>query len=462
MSRRGRAPSAREVAAAVVARVLDEGAWVGPALDAALSREGASLSPGDRALVTELVYGTLRWAAPLEQSLLRGTDKPGRGLDKKIRPHLLVAAYQLQHLEDRIPAHAAVNEAVKAVRRVRPGLAGFANALLRRLGSPPHLQLSPGAAPDELARALGVPEVLVEATLRGLPEDERRAALLALNERPPLGLRWLGPDEEEAAFARALEERATSAAPHPFVPHAWLVEGAGAVQELPGFEEGWVQVQDPGSQLVALLASPAPGARALDLAAAPGGKTMILARAAGPSGRVIAVEIDPRRAERIRENVTRIGFENVEVKVADAATLPPAEAFPEGADVALLDAPCTGLGTVRRRPEIKLRKESENAAACSALQSTLIDAAARHVRPGGALVYAVCSPVAEEGPLVVERFLSTHPDFERVPAREVLPFLPEDAVDERGQLRLLPHRHQSDAFFAARLERRGATPGSTT
>lgn len=449
----GRAASAREVAALVVARVLDEGAWVGPALDAALSREGAHLSSSDRGLVTELVYGTLRWASPLEESLLRGADKPGRGLDKRIRPHLLVAAYQLQHLEDRIPPHAAVNEAVGAIRRVRPGLAGFANALLRRLGSAPHLQLPPDAPPEALARALGVPLVLVEATVQGLPAEERREALLALNQRPPLGLRWLGPDDEEEGFWRALEESASAARPHPFVPHAYLVEGGGAVEQLPGFAQGHVQVQDPGSQLVALLASAPPGARALDLAAAPGGKTMVLARAVGPEGRVIAVEVDPRRAERVRENVTRMGFENVEVKVADAASLEPGDAFPEGADVVLLDAPCTGLGTVRRRPEIKLRKEGEDVASCSALQGRLLETAARHVRPGGALVYAVCSPTEEEGPRQVQRFLASHADFTLAPARRVLPFLPEDAVDERGQVRLYAHRHEADAFFAARLER---------
>lgn len=442
---------ARALAAQVVARVLDDAAWVAPALDAALAREGAHLSPADRGLVTELVYGTLRWAVPLEHSLVRGADRPGRGLDSRIRPHLLVAAYQLQHLAERIPAHAAVNEAVGAIRRVRPGLAGFANALLRRLGSSPHLQLPDDASPSAWGIALGLPAALADATCRDLPSDEARHALLALLSRPALALRWLGPLAEEGEFVRALESQGLAVRAHAFVPHAWMLDGGGAVSSLPGYAQGHLQVQDPGSQLVALLADAHPGDVALDLAAAPGGKTVILSRAVGASGRVRAVEVDPRRAERLRENLARMGANQVDVRVADARAFACAD---ESADVVLLDAPCSGLGTVRRRPDIKLRPEGGDAAARSTLQRELLARASRALKPGGALVYAVCSPMPDEGHDIVEDFLRTCPTFYRRDAREVLPYLPHDAVDPWGQLRLRTHRHECDAFFAVRLERR--------
>lgn len=448
---RARGPSARELAARVVARVLDEGAFIAPALDAILSREGATLDARDRAFCTELAYGAVRWAAPLERSLLRGADKPGRGLDKRVRPHLLVAAYQLQHMDERVPAHAAVNEAVAAIRRVRPGLAGFSNALLRKLGSPPHLQLRPDASLEELSAAYGIPPLLARATVSGLPEAEHHAALAALNERPPLGLRFFGADAECERFLDELRAISPEARAHPFVPDAFLVGGAGSPQGLPGFAEGKLLVQDPASQVAALLVGAPPGAHVLDLCAAPGGKSAVLAQAVGEGGRVISVEKDPRRARRIEENGARLRLP-LRVRVADVAALPEDDELRE-ADAILLDAPCSGLGTVRRHPEIRLRRGETAPFELSALQRTLLDAAAARVRPGGTLVYSVCTPLPAEGRDVVRAFLAANPGFRIDDPRRTLPWLPEDAISEEGFVRLHVHRHQADAFFAARLVR---------
>lgn len=448
---RARRPSPRELAAHVVARVLDEGAFIAPALDAALSREGAALDARDRAFSTELAYGAVRWAGPLEKSLLRGATKPGRGLDKRIRPHLLVAAYQLQHLDERVPAHAAVNEAVAAIRRVRPGLAGFSNALLRKLGSPPHLQLRPDAPLEEVAAAYGIPPLLARATVEGLPAAEHREALAALNERPPLALRFFGTDDERERFLEELRAGSPEARAHPFVPGAFLVEGAGSPQALPGFQEGKLLVQDPASQIAALLVGAEPGARVLDLCAAPGGKSVVLARQVGEAGRVIAVEKDPRRARRIETNAERLHLP-VRVVVADVAALPEDEEL-KGADAILLDAPCSGLGTVRRHPEIRLRRGEASPDELSALQRRLLEAAAERVRPGGVLVYSVCTPLPAEGRDVVRAFLDENPSFTIEEPRTILPWLPDDALSEEGFVRLRVHRHEADAFFAARLRR---------
>lgn len=430
------ASAPRALAADVVARVLDDNAWAQPTLASALAT--SRLDARDKALCTELVYGALRWAVPLEKSLLRSADKPGRGLDKRIRPHLLVAAYQLQHLGERIPAHAAVSEAVSAVRRVRPGLDGFANALLRRLGSPLHELLPESATPAELAESLGIPQALADAITEDLPVAEHRAALLALNGRP-------------STWALAMGSLPSDATQHAFVPGMFKLDG-GAVSDAPGFKEGGFLVLDPGSAVAALLVDAKAGQRVLDLCAAPGGKTALLARAVAPNGTVLAVEQSERRAARIRENLARLHLaERAEIAVADARAFPAPPA-----DAVLLDAPCSGLGTTRRKPEIKLRRSVQDIEENRAFQSALLDHAADLVKPGGVLVYSVCSPLPAEGRAHVERLLAARPEFVLEHARTALPWLPADAVDARGCVRLRPHAHDADAFFCARLRRAGS------
>lgn len=451
-SRPGRRPrpglvvhhSARALAADVIGRVLEDGAWAQPTLASALA--SSPLDGRDKAFATELTYGALRWASSLEQSLLRSADRPGRGLDKRMRPHLLVAAYQLQHLGERVPAHAAVSEAVNAVRRVRPGLDGFANALLRRLGSPPHLLLKPGAALHEVADALGVPRLLAHAVCKDLPPDDVMPALMALNGRPTTWAMSFGDASAVAAPQPAL---------HRFVPGMFALDG-GAVAEQAGYLEGSFLVMDPSSAAAALLVDARPGQRVLDLCAAPGGKTALLARAVrhGDStlGRVTAVELQERRAARIRDNAARLKLADaVEVCIGDVRTL-----VLDPADAVLLDAPCTGLGTTRRKPEIKLRRTEADVAENAALQRALVERAVSLVKPGGVLVYSVCSPIPEEGAAQIEHILTAHPEFVVEAPRAALPWLPAHAVDARGCVRLLPHRDDADAFFCARLRRRTA------
>ncbi len=437
-------PTPRAVAALVVSRVLHEGAWTGPALSAALDEH--PMDPRDRALCSELARGTLRWVEPLQASLRRAQDKP-KAIDKRVLPHLLVAAYQLQHLGERIPARAAVHEAVEAVKRARRPLAGFANAVLRNLGSAAHRQLATDASLEQVAAAYGVPLPLAAAVARGLPVAEVQPAVAALNERPPLGLFSSDPETLLAALA----DEGLEARPHPFVPGAVLVDGAGDPRSIPGHAAGAVSVMDPGSALVALVAH-APG-RVLDCCAAPGSKSLVLASAADTE--VVAVEQDARRAERIAENRARTGLP-IEVVIGDAtdAELLAGQTF----DAVLVDAPCSALGTTRRRPDVKLADKltPEAAEERSRLQAALLAAAAERVRPGGALCYAVCTPLPEEGPAIVSAFLHAEAGaaFERVRLDQVAPWLPADALDEQGAVQLRTFKHHTDGFYVARMRRR--------
>jgi 16S rRNA (cytosine967-C5)-methyltransferase len=446
----------REVAARALARVLDDGGWAAPTLSSVL--DNAGLADRDRALATELFYGALRFARPLERSILRGADKPGRGLDARVRPHLLIAAYQLQHLQDRIPPHAAVDAAVTAVRRTRPGLEGFANALLRRLGSPLSALVKPDAPLSELADAWGVPLSLATAVVDGLPADERAAALGGLCARPTTYALWLNGMPADNG------DEAQGPTPHAFVPGVAALP-SGRVSDVDGFKDGGFLVLDPGSALCALAVGARAGQRIVDLCSAPGGKAMVLAHAVrgdgAGAGRVVAVEQSEKRSRKIHDNARRLHLSDVvDVVVGDAGAadvVARVQQLLHGdglADAVLLDAPCSGLGTTRRKPEIKLRKTDDDVAACVGVQQRLFDAAARLVRPGGVLVYSVCSPVPAEGREQVTAFLQRHADFAVEPLGTVLPFLPADAVDGRGCLRLLPHRHDADAFFVARLRRR--------
>lgn len=430
----------RLVAAAVVSRVLDEGAFIAPALSSALDRAG--FDGRDRALTTELAYGTLRWTTPLLQSLKRGMDKPNKEIDAKIKAHLLIGAYQLQHLGDRIPPHAAINEAVDAVKSVRAGLAGFANALLRRLGSAPHQTLSPKASFDEIAAAYGVPVRLARAVAARWPTFEQQQPVIAsLCGRPPLSLYRLHDQYTPPPEAQA----------HPFLPDAFLLDGAGAVNQLDGFQEGAWIVADGGSILCALLVDAQKGDTVVDLCAAPGSKTMLLART---GAHVVAVDQHEGRATQISKNAARMRLtEQVRIHVSDALHINIPQHLDKPADAVLLDAPCSGLGTVRRKPEIKLRRTDNDIQENAQLQSQLLDHAATLVKVGGVLVYSVCSPIPEEGALQIKAFLQKNPHFVAEPVQKTLPFLPADATDSDGFLYLTPHPHQCDAFFAARLRR---------
>jgi 16S rRNA (cytosine967-C5)-methyltransferase len=388
------------------------------------------------------------------ESLRRASNKPNKKLDQKILPHLLVGAYQVQHLEERVPARAAVHAAVAEVKRVRPGLSGLANALLRNLGSPLHALLpANGASLEDLALAHSIPLPLCRALLADVDESRWAEALMAHNQRPPLGLCALGTASEKEAFVDALRAAGLEPQPHAFVQDAWLLQGGGAVTGLPGYDDGRFLVADPASQLVARLLPLRDTAKVVDLCAAPGSKSMILAHRLGEGADLTSVEIHEKKALRIGENARRLGLKT-RVEVADArewAKLPERQgAF----DAVLLDAPCSGLGTLRRRPEIRDRRDVTQLKENTGLQDGLLEAAAGLLKPGGHLVYAVCSPMPEEGALRVEAFLSRHSGFSRLDPRKAQPSgmrLPADAVDAQGNLRLVPHLHACDAFFASLL-----------
>ncbi len=428
------ATPARRLAAAVLAQVASQRGTLADALaDEAIER----LDTRERAFLHELVLGTLRRRGWLDHVLESLTTRPLGRTRPAIRDALRLGAYQLLYL--RVPPHAAVSESVALTRAADPrgGSAGFVNAVLRRLqreGPPPEPD------PDDdtvswLTTAGSLPRWLAERWLARLGAEEAVARTRAFLEPPPNGFRFnprIG-DAAARATASGLEMQES------VVPDAWEATG-GPLAALAA--EGVVYVQDVGSQLVARLAARA--GTVLDACAAPGGKALLIADAIGSSGHVVAAEAAPRRLRTLVELSARWGATNISVIGGDALHPPYRRPF----DSILVDAPCSGLGTLGRRPDIRWRLGPGDVQRHAARQRALLEALHPLVRPGGRLVYSTCSVEDEENEGVVEPFLEAHPGFRP----ETLP--PWSSRFAVGPfVKMSPSRHRGDSFFAACLAR---------
>ena len=428
-----KAPTARSVAASVVLRVLKDKAFAAAALDAELERS-IQLDARDRALATELAYGTLRLLGFIEKRVARHASK---AVEVTVRAHLFVAVYQVLVLT-RVPAFAAVDEAVSTVRALRgPRVAGFVNAVLRKIADEPKptaeelAQASLAAADPELRRAL-VAAVGEDGTL----------ALLVPEESPALGLRVEDASTRDAWIAKIRDARPdASVEPGRVSPLSIIVRGAGRITELPGYEEGAWTSQEEGSQAIALALGARPGETILDACAGRGNKTGLLARAALPTGHVDACDLHPAKLERLRTELARIGLSVRDTFAVDWSLGTGGVTGPY--DRVLVDAPCSGTGTIRRRPELLLRRTGADLASLAELQRQILARAASVLRPGGRLVYAVCSVLREEAEDVVASAATAG----LIPA----PFDAAVPTEREGatSFRLLPHIHGTDGYFVA-------------
>jgi 16S rRNA (cytosine967-C5)-methyltransferase len=395
------------VAITVLERVAERGAYASRALDAELARAG--LDARDAGLATEIVYGALRVLPALDARIAAFLRRDARTLDGVARAALRAGCYQIDHL-DRVPVHAVVDESVDVVRAARGReLAGFVNAVLRKLAS------GAEAARAGASRALLVP-AWVHAALGDALGEARRAALLSpTSATPPLALRV------RAGVAREdLAERLRAARPSAEIelgrvsPACLLAHRAGDPRALPGYAEGEFAVQEEGAQAIALACGVQEGEAVADLCAGHGGKTALLAEAAGARGDVVAIDLDARKLERIAPELARLGLgaRKVDTQAIDLGV--GTGGLPARFDRVLVDAPCTGLGTIQRRPELLLRVGPSDPARLADLQLAIVRNAARLVRAGGALVYAVCSPTLAEGPELARRVESELPQLERL------------------------------------------------
>lgn len=427
-------------------------------LPSACAAEDAGLPDGrDRGLLREIVTGTLRWQRRLDHVLAHVARRDIARLDPEVLTILELSAYQLLHLT-RVPASAVVDDAVTLTRGARKvSAAGFVNGVLRTLSRqrdrlPLPARPAPEAPRADIVTWLGItyahPDWLVARWVERFGLDDAEAWLRFNTAVPEPTLRinsLAGPDD---ALQTALTRDDVTVRPGAWAPGAFIVE-SGDPQGVAA--AGLVVPQDEGSQLVACLVDATPGSRVLDVCAAPGGKATAIAARLGETGLLVACDIRPRRMRTLAATVRTARADRVRlVQVGARAALPVRPVF----DWVLVDAPCSGLGTVRRDPDIKWRRSADDLAAFAVTQRDILSRAAAAVRPGGRLVYATCSSEPEENEEVVASFLADHPDFSLVnlaaaPPAGVAPAL----IDAAGMLRTAPHRHQLEAFFGAVLAR---------
>jgi 16S rRNA (cytosine967-C5)-methyltransferase len=428
-------------------------------LPTALARSRTHLDDDrDRGLAAEIVTGALRWQRSLDYLIEHFAQRPLRKIDGDVLVILRLSVYQLLHL-DRVPASAVVDDAVDLTRGARKQSAsGFVNAVLRsllrqrnRLPLPVRPEMSGDR--DAALQYLGIthshPEWLVARWLdrHGLDAAERWVRFN--NETPALTVRAnrlrLSRDQLRAALAdQGVETEPTRHAPDGLI----VVEGNPLHAEA---NDGSFFVQDEASQLVSIVAGARPGERVLDLCASPGGKTTAMAADMNDSGVIIASDVRARRLTLLRDTVESSGARHVHVVHVPASGALP---FRLRFDRVLVDAPCSGLGTVRRDPDIRWRRAERELAGLARDQIALLSRAADAVAPGGRLVYATCSSEAEENEQVVDRFLEENAGFELIDLRGESALL-TPLLDDRGMLRTLPFAHGLEAFFAAALLRRG-------
>jgi 16S rRNA (cytosine967-C5)-methyltransferase len=411
----------------------------------------------DRALATDLVTGTLRWQRQLDYLIEHFAKRPLTKLDFEVLQILRLGAYQLLHL-DRVPAAAAVNDAVAMTRRARKtSAAGLVNAVLRALSRNSHRLPLPLRPPEGdplpyLEVSLSHPGWLANRWLGRYGFDAAEAWETFNNAAAPLTIRVNRLKIDAATLTRALAEHGVAVEPARYAPDGLIVTSGNPLRT-PLAGTGQFFLQDEASQLVALLGAPEPGMKVLDTCASPGGKTTAMAAMAGDRAQIVATDVRSARVQLLRETVAASGARNIRVLQADLeAGLP----FMAEFDVVFVDAPCSGLGTVRRDPDIRWRRAEADLAPLSKAQLNMIRNAADAVRPGGRLIYSTCSSEPEENERVVETFLAANGRFLQIDLRADSPAhfdALEPVLDEGGVLRTSPHRHGLEAFYGAVLRR---------
>ena len=419
---------ARACAFQVVRRVFERGAYADRALAAEAGR--GSLSPRDRALAMRIAYGTVQRRATLDHVVERLAERDVRKLAPPVLAALRVGLFQLLFL-DGVAEHATVNESVELAKVGGAGGARLVNAVLRRAvhEGPAILERLDDSTPDRAATIHSVPTWLAEKWWRELGGDEARALLERINDPAESALRVNTLLSSADAVTTRLPVHAR---PVSGLPEALVLEGPFDVWSSDLWREGAVMAQSTGSMRVARMLAPRAGDRVLDLCAAPGGKTTHMAALQDGSGEIVAVERHPGRARALAQTCQRMRATGVRVEVADAAEISSSPTF----DRVLVDPPCSGLGTLQSRPDIRWRASPRSIAELAEIQLRILRAGAAATAAGGVLVYSVCTISDAEGQGVIDRFLDQDDGFE---------------LEERVQL--LPHRDQTDGFFIARLRR---------
>ena len=436
-------PGAREAAARSLLRIEKESRYSNLEADATLSQK--KLSEADARLYTRLLYGTIEKRITLDYILSSRVSQSLETLDKEVLTVLRLGAYQILY-SDRIPDSAAVNESVELCRRYKKSAAPLVNAVLRRLAREKNAIEYPSEKDDPVAFLsvyYGVSPGLCKLLLDEFGAPECKRFLAAAGEPPPTTLRVNTLKITREALEKELSEAGVAVKKTDLSPDGLKIPGG--VKALAAPEEGRCFVQDEASQLCVRALDLRPGMTLLDLCAAPGGKSFGAAIEMENIGEVFSFDLHESKLSLIEKGAERLGISILRCAAGDARVFLPE--FEERADRVLVDAPCSGLGVIAKKPDLRFKKP-EDIARLPEIQAAILNNAARYVRPGGRLVYSTCTVLRRENEDVVDGFLAAHPEFEE--AALCLPALPPD----RTRVTLLPQNFRTDGFFIAALKRK--------
>lgn len=411
------------------------------------------LSGQEKAFIKRLFEGTLERRIEMDYFLNQVSSLPAAKMKPLIRNLLRMGSYQILYM-DSVPDAAAVSEAVKlAGKRKFHNLKGFVNGVLRKLAADKEQLKLPSEENEPemyLSVAFSMPLWLVRHFLSLYSYEKTKQIASGLLEARPVTIRFrqsLAEGQKEALIA-GFREKGITVGRHPYVEEAYCLTNCENPAALPGYGEGSFVMQDASSMLAVMAAGIKPGDFVLDMCAAPGGKTLLAAEYAGEKGRVWARDISEQKVSLIEENVKRMGLTNVEIKVWDATK--PDPAMQDGADVVIADVPCSGLGVIGRKNDIKYRQTPEAVKEIAALQKEIVRQACASVKPGGVLLYSTCTinPVENED---MADWICREFGYTLDSLTAFLPNMPETKTAEKGYLQLLPGVHDTDGFFFARL-----------
>ena len=438
--------SARETALRVLISCRTNGAWADAALKAQISRDG--LSGADAALCSRLVYGVMQNRMLLDHYIGSYCSQKPDHLQPPLLDILRLGAYQILYL-DKIPDSAAVNESVKLTKTFKRAQAsGLVNAVLRKIVQ--NKESLPEIPRRDAEKYLSIryshPKWLVKRLLNVLGREETEAYLAANNGVAPLTVQVNPLKTTQAELVAELEAAGVTVKEHPWVSGCLELSGTGDLTALEEFRNGKFLVQDPAARLVSLIAEIQPGQKVLDVCAAPGGKSFSAAFAMEDQGVVQSCDLHENKLKRIEESAARLGITCVQTAAMDGRSRN--EEWVEAFDTVLVDAPCSGLGIIRKKPDTRYKK-ADDLFTLPVIQAAILDNAAAYVRPGGTMVYSTCTILPEENEQVADAFLAEHPEFSRESFT-----LPEPVGKTDGQLTLWPQRHDTDGFYICRMKRK--------
>lgn len=431
---------ARTTALTALIATRRQGAWSDGILKEYVQRD--RLDRRDAALASQLVYGVMQNRLLLDFYLSQVVSGPMSRLQPVMLDILRLGAYQILLL-DKIPDSAAVNEAVEQTKHyVNKKAAGMTNGCLRALSR----QKQSLRQPEDLATRYSHPQTLVELLQQSVGEEQIEAFLRADNEIAAtcLQVNTLLSDAQEAE--QALTQLGIAFEKHPWLDGCYLVRGTGNLAQLELFSSGKVYVQDPSARFAAMAAGAKPGMRVLDCCAAPGGKSFAAAIAMQNEGSVISCDIHAHKVSLIEKGAARLGVSIVHARQADASQFEPE--FESGFDVVIADVPCSGLGVIRKKPDIRY-KDLAPMQKLPQVQAAILENVSRYVKPGGVLVYSTCTVLKRENENVANAFLARHPEFRL----EVFALPAGLDAQTDGMLTLYPHLHEADGFFICKLRK---------